>query len=374
MPRRRRRNREGGIYYRKDRDTYTAQIYLEGKRISKTFETEPNALRWLREMSAQIEAGMSADIATATVKEFSEYWLHLVKRSRSPKTFSQYKGTIKGHILPALAARTLISIKPRDINQLLLEREDSGVSTRQVQIIRTALNQLFKQARMEGLPYNPVDGVYRPKYEAPEMRPLSQEEAARFRQTIRGNPFEGLFYLAVAKGPREGELLGLQWIDVDWETPALHIRRQVQRVTGKGIIFRPTKTKKSNRLIFLGEEEVRLLELQKEHNLRMKLKAGKRWQEHNLIFPSTVGTPMDAGNLMARFKRILKAANLPNIRFHDLRHTFATLALLQDIHPKVVSEIMGHRDITVTLKVYSHMIPSLQKGVAAMFEEMLNDE
>jgi integrase len=176
----------------------------------------------------------------------------------------------------------------------------------------------------------------------------------------------------VTTGLRQGELLGLKWSDVDWEVPCLKVQRQLQRITGQGLSFAEPKTKAGRRVVALGPSAV---EKMKEHWQRRSMEADKsgqaRWQDNDLIFPSSIGTPMGPRNLLRYFKITLEKAGLPVIRFHDLRHTAASLMLQQGIHPKVVQEHLGHSKISGTLDMYSHVLPSLQAKAAEKIDELI---
>ena len=185
-----------------------------------------------------------------------------------------------------------------------------------------------------------------------------------------GNRFEALFKLAITTGLRQGELLGLKWGDLDWSTYQLNIKRQVQRVPGRGLVFSDPKTSAGRRMILLGPDTILSL---KEHFNRQLIERefkGEKWQDNDLIFPSSIGTPLDQSNLNRDYKHLLKEANLPNIRFHDLRHTAASLMLKQGVSVKVVQERLGHSDAAMTLNVYSHVIPGMQEETAKKMDEI----
>ena len=158
---------------------------------------------------------------------------------------------------------------------------------------------------------------------------------------------------------REGELLGVKWADLDWLTRHMSVQRQLQRLSEQGLVFSEPKSASRRRVIVLGSATIEKL---REHYQRQqweRLAAGDRWVENDLVFPTTIGTPSDWRNLVRNFKDLLRASNLPAIRFHDLRHTAATLMLQQGIHPKVVQERLGHSQISLTLDTYSHVLPNM---------------
>jgi integrase len=192
-----------------------------------------------------------------------------------------------------------------------------------------------------------------------------------FLSASRGLRFEALFWMAVFTGLREGELFGLKWVDLNWEKKHLQVQRQLQRIKGEGMVFTEPKTATGKRMIVLSTATVAKIHEQLDHLQQERNVAGNKWQEYDLMFPSTFGTPMDPSNMYKDFKGTLKMADLPDIRFHDLRHTAATLMLQQGTHPKIVQERLGHSDISLTMNTYSHVLPSLQEDAAEKMDEIL---
>ena len=170
---------------------------------------------------------------------------------------------------------------------------------------------------------------------------------------------------------RQGELLGLKWNDIDFGTSALQVQRQVTKKKGGGFIFSQPKTKSGVRRIDLGEGTIAILKEHRQNQFAEMLVAGKNWEENDLVFPSTIGTVQDRDNLRRHYKTLLKKAGLPEIRFHDLRHTAASLMLNNNIPVIVVSKRLGHAQPSITLDVYGHLIPTKQQEVASLMDELL---
>jgi len=203
------------------------------------------------------------------------------------------------------------------------------------------------------------------------MQTLDDYQVRQLIQAAEGSGIQTLLWIAVTTGLRKGELLGLKWSDLDWQTGRLQIQRQVQRRKGEGLVFCEPKSASGRRVIIFGEKSIQRLHDYKEEQYGERFRAGDRWEENDLIFPSPKGTPLDQSKVNKIYRECLKKASLPNIRFHDLRHTAATLMLQQGIHPKVVQERLGHSDISLTLNTYSHVLPSMQDEAAEKMDDLL---
>jgi integrase len=310
--------------------------------------------------------------ARTTVIEFLEQWLGTIRESVRPKTLHQYTQIARGHIAPRLGSIKLKDLRPDQIQALYNEELDKGVSARTVLLTHSVLHKALNQALKWGLiGRNPAQAVSRPKASRKEMRVFTSDEARTFLSAAEGTRYRALFHLALHTGMREGELLGLKWDDLDWVTRQLQVKRQLQVMPGKGMFFAEPKTAAGRRTIVLGKSMVKKLREHLGNQDQDRQQAGEKWQENGLIFPTTIGTPMAARNMYEDFRKLLKRIGLPVIRFHDLRHTAATLMLQQGIHPKIVQERLGHADISMTLNIYSHVLPSMQEEAAEKLDELL---
>jgi len=177
--------------------------------------------------------------------------------------------------------------------------------------------------------------------------------------------------LAVLTGMRRGELLGLRWGDVDLEGATVNVQQTAQRLSGQGIVFRQPKTRLSRRSIALSPAAVHVLRQQRRRQAEARLLAGSAYEDRDLVFASGLGSPVEAGSLARTWSRITSAADVGHVRFHDLRHAHATLLLRQGVHPKIVSERLGHASIAITLDTYSHVVPGLQAAAAAQLDALL---
>ena len=188
---------------------------------------------------------------------------------------------------------------------------------------------------------------------------------------VTNDRFSALYHLAIATGMRQGELLALKWSDIDWEFSSLQVQRQLSKNKGGGFTFTAPKTKSGTRRIDLGRTTLEVLKEHQQNQFEEIIASEDAWQDHNLVFPSSIGTPLDRDNLRRRYKKLLKKAGLPEIRFHDLRHTAASLMLNNNIPVIVVSRRLGHAQPSITLDVYGHLIPTKQQEVASLMDQLL---
>jgi len=368
---RKRGQNEGSIYKRKD-GLWVAQVTIQGKHISKYFKLQSEASKWLHNTRTQIQDGLTLAGAQTTLEEFLKQWLISYRSSLHPTTSIQYEGIIRLHLIPVLGHLKLKDLRTDQIQALYNAETNKGTSPRMVQYIHTVLRRALNIALRWGLiGRNPALLVTLPKLKRKEMKTLNDSQVRVFLSAAKGLRYEALFWMAVFTGLREGELFGLKWSDLDWGKKHLQVQRQLQRIKGKGMVFAEPKTASGKRMIVLSTATVAKLREHLDHQQQERISAGDRWQEYDLLFPSTLGTPMDPSNMYKDFKDSLKKAGLPDIRFHDLRHTAATLMLQQGTHPKIVQERLGHSSISLTMDTYSHVLPSMQEEAAEKMDEIL---
>ena len=362
---------EGTIYKRKD-GTWAAQVSIQGRRLTGYAKTQSKARAWLKTTLNQVDSGIAFLGAQMELGKYLEQWLITVKTSVRPKTYDQYRQIATGHIIPILGRIKLKDVRPDHIQSLYNTKLKSGTSNRTVRMIHAVLHVALNQALQMGIiSRNPSDAVIKPKLIKKEMKTLTDTQVQTLLLAVRGTRYEALYLLAVTTGLREGELLGLKWSDLDWITRHLSIQRQLQRLSEQGLVFCEPKSASGRRVIALGSATIEKLREHYKHQQLERLAAGERWIENDLIFPTIIGTPNEGSNLIRNFKSLLRALNLPIIRFHDLRHTAATLMLQQGIHPKVVQERLGHSQISLTLDTYSHVLPNMQEEAAEKIDELI---
>ena len=203
-----------------------------------------------------------------------------------------------------------------------------------------------------------------------EITPLNPAQARTLLHHCATHRLGPLFTIALSLGLRLGEALGLRWSDVDFDKGLLQVRRTLQRIKG-GVAFSEPKTARSYRTLVLPDVAISTLTAHRVRQLEQRLAAGQRWGGHDLVFTNGDGNPLDRANVRKQFHRLLQTAGLPQIRIHDLRHTAATLLMLQGVNPRTVMELLGHSDVTMTLNTYSHVLASLKQDAARRMDDVL---
>jgi len=328
--------------------------------------TKAAVLERLTRLRADALAGLLGDPRRLTVATFLHRWLEDVARTTTrASVYRRYAEIVRLRILPEIGGVTLSRLTPVHVQSLLTSLENKGVSPRGRQVTYDRLHRALAQAVRWGLvPRNVCDAVTRPRAPRPTMRVLTPEQVTTLLAAAREDRFHALYVLAVTTGLRQGELLGLQWDDVDLASAVLHVRHALHEVAGRLWLDQP-KTTRARRTVDLPAVAVAAM---RDHQARVLAKG----RPHDFVFCDTQGGPVRKSNLVRRsFLPLLKRAGLPRIRFHDLRHTAATLLLLQGVHPKVVQERLGHSQISITLDTYSHVLPSMGREAAAKLDALL---
>jgi integrase len=309
-----------------------------------------------------------------TVGSFLQQWLREVaKPSVRPWTYHGYEVHVRLHISPVLGTLALERLEPIHVQSLINRKLKDGLSPKTVRYIRGTLRTALNQAVRWGLvARNAAALVDGPRVPAHEIQPFSPDEARTFLAAAKGHRLEALYSVAMTLGLRQGEALGLRWRDVDLQMGYLRVARQLQRFDGVFQLVEP-KTARSRRTIVMPPTITRVIT---EHRIRQDAEreaAGPRWKDWGLVFTRSDGQPLDGTVVTHQFHRFLEQAGLPQRRFHDLRHSCATLLLAQGVSPRVVMEILGHSQIALTMNTYTHVVPDLRRDAAARMELLLNE-
>jgi integrase len=354
-----------------------------GKRKQQTFTvrgSKKDAERELRAMLTRIEGGAHVKPARMTLREYLEGWLRdYVATNTAPSTADGYSDIIRAHLIPALGSFPLTALQPSHIQTYygcMLEsgRRDGrgGLSAQTVRNHHRVLYQALRYAVRHGvLIRNVAEAVDPPRPDGRRIATLEPDDVHPFLNAARETPYHTLFYTAIYTGLRRSELLGLRWRDVDLDLATLSVVQTLHHVPKKGYTFREPKTKRSRRLVDLSPSlAVLLREHQANQELQRKL-LGRSLMPDDLVFSFPNGAPLPPNSVTKAFQKLAQSLGLSNIRLHDLRHTHATLMLRQGVHPKVVSERLGHSSVAITLDTYSHVLPGIQAAAARQFDDGL---
>ncbi|GCE18570.1 site-specific integrase [Dictyobacter kobayashii] len=370
----RRANGEGSIYQRKD-GRWVASIFLDnGKRKSIYCKTQKEAMKAARQIHQQKDQGMFLFNEDQILNDFLTVWLRdTVKNTVRERTYGRYREIVTLHVLPTLGKVKLQRLTPQHLQLLYNQKLEEGYAPQTVKHIHRVLHKALGDAlKWQLVIRNVCDAVTAPRVPRKEMQALSGEQARQFLDAAKGDPLETLYVLALTTGMRQGELLALKWEDVDLAIGTLQVKRTITRLVNKGFTVSEPKTARSRRHIHLTQMAVESLQQHRIRQQKARLVAGPAWSEQGWIFCNAIGGPIDVSNMIRRsFRPILVKAELPIIRFHDLRHSVASLLLASGIHVKIVQELLGHSQVSITLDTYSHVLPSLQKEAIGSLDTLL---
>lgn len=401
-------NSEGSMFQRKD-GRWCSAVDLgweNGKRKRKylygnTRKSVADALNRALRDKAQ---GLPVAVEKQTVEQFLELWLEgSVRPSVRPLTYEQYEQHIRLYINPALGKVQLSKLSAPQIQAFLnhqlkteirpkkkkratedaernpenekapsaqIPAEIKTLSARTVKISLFVLRRALKQAvKWDMAARNVAELVDGPKVEQHEIKPPTFDQVQKVLDVLKGDPFEALFTVCLAVGLRRGEVLGLRWEDIDFENEEISIKQALQRSGGKysdgedqrsKLHLVPPKSNRGTRTIAMPSCVVSALRGHRARQAEERLQAGSEWCDYGLVFTTKKGTPIEPRRVDAKFKRVLKKAEVPEtFRLHDSRHFAASLLLAQGVHPRTVMEILGHSEIGLTMNTYSHIVPDI---------------
>jgi integrase len=368
----RRTNSEGTVYRRRDGRWVAAMTLDTGRRRCFYGATQRAVQDKLRAARRAIDDGLPVASDRQKVGTFLTRWLaEVAQPTVRPSTYVRYRELLTSHIIPAVGHLPLTKLSPQDLTSLYLQL-GKRLAPRTVGHAHRALHRALRDALHWGLVHrNVCDAVSPPKVPRNEMHVLDPEQTRTLLAAATCDPLEAIYVLAVTAGLRQGELLALRWSDLDLDAGRLNVCRSVRRVSGQGSIVGEPKTKSGRRNVLLTPLAVAALRRHRTRQTEQRLRA-VFWDDLDLVFANEIGRYIGATNLRLRsFKPLLARAGLPAIRFHDLRHTAATLLLGQNVNVKVVSELMGHANIAITLDTYSHVLPTMQADAVGKMEALL---
>jgi integrase len=360
-----RRDKGAGTLRKRPDGTWEGRVELEpgpnGQRRRRSVygKTKGEVQQKIRALLSDQEQGVNLAAPRQTVAQFLAYWLEeVVERSTRPKTFQSYEQVVRCYHVPHIGHIQLDKLTPGHVQRMINTLSDTDLSARTVRyaltVLRIALNVAVRQGYIAR---NVAQVVEPPSVTRFQGQALTPDQAHTLLAHVEGHRLSVLYHVAVFCGLRRGELLTLRWSDIDFDAGTMRVAE--------------SKSDAGRRTIPLGP---RLIERLREHwrwQQEERRIQGMRWREHGLVFPSNVGTPLSARNLFRHFKDTLRAAGLPDVRFHDLRHTCATLLASAGTPPAVAMRILGHSQIAMTMEVYTHAQLDDMRAALARLDDAL---
>jgi integrase len=317
------------------------------------------------------------DSETLTVGDYLATWLAQVRGRVRGTTYDGYEALIRRHALPGLGEIPLRRLHPLHVQRLYARMLAPGYrgqarspSAKTVANLHRVLRQAMGQAlRWRLVEWNPAAAAEPPRPRRPDLAVVDRDLALRILAAAEGTRFEVPVAVAVATGMRRGEILGLRWGDLDADHSVARINRSLQ-VCAQGLSFEEPKTPRSRRAVALPAFLRPYLERHRVAQQVRREVAGEAWLDVDLVVDAGAGRPWNPDRFSSAWPDFLRGRGLPRVRFHDLRHAHATFMLMQGVHPKIVSERLGHASIGITLDTYSHVLPTMQEQAALAFDQL----
>lgn len=372
--RKRNPNGAGTITKRKD-GRYQCAVYVlqpDGTRArkfayGKTW-AECDAKR--RELLAKVDSGVPVPTRSAKLAEWLPYWLDsIVKPRRKPSTYDKYEAHVRLYLVPMLGAKRLESLGVADVRRFLVQLEKKTTAATAKESHRVLRTALTSACREELITRNVAGLVEPPRAASRELSPWTLDETLDFLAAARKDPLYAAFVLAITMGLRRGEVVGLRWADVDLEQRVLYVRQQTQR--RRGVLYDDDPKGRRRRAVPLPAMCIAPLRWHRMRHADAKKRAGEKWQEGGYVFTTRTGRPVEPRNVYRSFTRVAQAAGLRVVRLHDARHGCATILTAAGVAPRVVMEILGHSQISITMDVYTHVVQDTQREAISHMDRLL---
>lgn len=364
---------EGTIGYDEKRDRWQGKLVLpSGKRKSVYGKKQHEVKAKLAQLRREVDAGLHGTTSgEQTFLAFAQGWYDHHRPMLEPRTVTSYGSILRCHF-DGIGQVPLAKLTPVALQQHYTRKLGTRASTTVAHIHAFFHVVLENAVKLGILPRNPSDSLDAPPLKPKEFTPLSEAQLLVLKEAVRGDPYEAAYVLAVSTGMREAELLGLCWEDIDWQRQQVRVEQTLKRL-GDRFELRRTKSRASRRTIPLPAYAAQVLRAWQARQAQEHELMGTAWGETwGLVFTTLAGQPIHYSHLLYCFRRVLKRAGLPvQTRIHDLRHTFATLLLKRGVHIKVVSGLLGHNSVEITLRIYGHVTPRMQGTAVAEINALL---
>jgi integrase len=369
-------NGEGSVYRRKSDGRWVGSLSLpDGTRKVFYGKKQSEVIAKLDEAANDLRKGMLAVGPKVSMQEYLESWLEEVhKPTVRLSTYLNYRKLLKNYLIPGLGKIKIQKLTPQQVQAFYSQKINDGLSPKTVNNIHGVLHKALDNAvKWNVLPRNVCDAVTPPRIPRQEKNVLTKEQAHTLLENVKEHRLEALLTLAITTGMRRGELLALRWQDINFNDCSLQVKRAVSYMKEYGYVESEPKTAKSRRTISLPIFVVDVLIRHQIQQNEQRREVGDAWIDKDLVFTNAQGDYYSPSTMLKAFNRFLKNIGLPHMRFHDLRHSAATILLTMKVHPKVVQEILGHSQIAMTMDVYSHAMPSMQDDVTKQWDDEFGD-
>ena len=368
-----RANGEGSVYQRKSDGKWVGSLSLpDGKRKIFYGKKQAEVIKKLQAALHEFQQGMLVLAPQEPLKTYLERWLEDVHRPAiRVSSYVKYRKLLKNYLIPGLGHIALQKVTPQQVQFFYSSLLKRGLAPKTVKDVHGVLHKALETAVSWNLvARNVCDVVSPPRVPEAETIVLTLPQARALLAQVREHRLEPLLMLALTTAMRRGELLALRWSCINFEERSLQVKRTVDFIPRFGFVETEPKSKKGRRNILLAGFVTEALQAHRLHQAELRQHLGMTWIEKDLVFTNGHGDYFSPNTLLKIFGRILKQTGLPHVRFHDLRHSAATILLAMGVHPKIVQEILGHSQISMTFDRYAHMLPSMQEDVPGKWDEM----
>lgn len=333
------------------------------KRVTAATKRELDAA--VADLKARWNSGNYFEPSTDSVSDYFEHWLKSIELTVKPGTVNRYRQNVTLYVVPVIGTVPLAKVTPLAIQRLVNDLVSSGRSPASARLCFAVMRRAFGQAvKWKLIAWNPCTGVDVPRGASPEMQTWNLEDANRFLSAVADMPLAAFWQLALVTGMRRGELLALRWQDLDLDRGTLAVRRTMAEDMQRKWTYGEPKSAAGRRAITVPAPMVASLKAHRARQNERRLALGEGWNDAGLVFDRGDGTPYNPVRISNSFRALNARLGLPRIRFHDLRHTAATLMMADGVHPKIVQERLGHSKVSMTLDRYSHVTESMQRDAA----------